>query len=300
MLHALNHLSSAPSYSPLALEGPQAVQKDSTPYTFSRPELVPPDKVQRTSNIEWRLLAASGELNQLSKSILSTYSVRVDGVKERVKAISAEQIQKLKEAAERASSSNFWSTLSKIATSLLSAFSVIFGVSLISSGASVLVGGAMLVSGILSLTSFALSECGAWDYIAKQIAQDNEDYERRLKIFLPAAVGILAGAVGLVGSVHSVASGSVSFAAKAVFLAEAALTIFGAVTGFGKGVADARLLFSKADLAEIEAKLTVNQTFFDNLSKEIEGSLREFGAIKSRIKKSLQNSMRSTTQLIRN
>ncbi len=42
-------------------------------------------------------------------------------------------------------------------------------------------------------------------------------------MILPASIGILAGAIGLTGSVHGIATGALNFAEKAIFVAQAAL-----------------------------------------------------------------------------
>ena len=206
------------------------------PILTSPHELPPPRDLPRS---DYRLLAVTEESRELGDKILNTMTTRLAAIKDHIRAISAENIEKLKEAAERANDSAWWSTLKKIASCLLSALSIVFGVAFAASGGGALIGGAMIASGILSLANFALSEAGTWDWVAKELSNGNEEWRKRLAMILPATVGLLAGGIGLVGSVYSVTTGAVQLAEKAVI--QTAVTLFDGATTLGKGQADARL-----------------------------------------------------------
>ncbi len=264
---------------------------------LTAPESLPPPKLSTLS--DYRLLAAVTESQRLGNGIMETLGVRLSNVKDDIRTISAENIQKLKEAAERANASDFWSILKKIATCLLSAVSIVFGVALLASGGGALIGGAMIASGILSLANFALSEMGTWDWVADQIAHDNEDLKRKIAMILPGAIGIVAGGIGLVGSVYGIASGALQFAEKAMFVAQAALSIFDGVTTLGKGISDARLLWTQADLKMIEAELTVERENFSTLIGEIKGCMYDFKNIKAHARKAVEMITQSNIDLVR-
>ncbi|MGC2596403.1 MAG: hypothetical protein WA347_08995 [Rhabdochlamydiaceae bacterium] len=270
-------------------------------WTPERPTLMTPDSLPifNGTSSEYRLLAATEESRNLGDTIIDTLGVRLQNIKLKIREISADNIQKLKENAKRASESGFWSILRKIATSLLAAMSLVFGIALVASGGGALIGGAMIASGILSLANFAMSETGAWDWVVKQLSGDNEERRKMLAMALPGAVGIIAGGIGLVGSVQGIVSGALQFTEKAIYVAQSALAIFEGITIFGKGQADARLIWSKAELSEIEADLTVERTNFDSVMKEIEGSMGDFRAIKAKTKKMIQTLSQSNVQLVR-
>lgn len=267
-----------------------------------RPNLTPPHELPPPRGLPWsdyRLLTVTDESRELGNQILDTLSTRMSGIKNKIRDISTENIQKLKEAAERANTSAWWSTLKKIASCLLSALSIVFGVAFAASGGGALIGGAMIASGILSLANFALSEAGTWDWVAKELSNDNEEWRKRLAMILPAAVGILAGGIGLVGSVYSFTTGAVQLVEKAVYVAQTAVTLFDGATTLGKGQADAQLLWTQADLAKIQGLLTAQRTHFDSLLKEIESSLNDFKAVKAKTKKTVQIISQSNIQLVR-
>jgi hypothetical protein len=268
-------------------------------WTPERPILTPPNSLPPVSDSVYRLLAATDESRSLGNEILDTLGRRLQNVKLKIREISADNIQKLKEAAQRAADSSFWSILKKIATCLVSAVSIVFGISLVATGGGALIGGTMIASGILSLSNFAMSETGAWNWVSKQLSNDNEERQKMLAWVLPSAVGIIAGGIGLVGSVQGVVSGALHFAEKAVYIAQTALAIFDGVTTIGKGYADARSIWAQSDVSKIQADLTVERTHFDNVMREIEGSMNDFRAVKAKTKKIVQTLSQSNVQLVR-
>jgi hypothetical protein len=293
---ASTYSHSAPSevYSPSAHHSSIARSEasESALSQVERPKLTPPSMI--------RLLGATEETRSLGKTLLGVLTDRLSYIKENIDEISSENIAKLKESAAKANSSVFWSVLKKIATSLLSAFSVIFGISLLASGGAGFIGGAMIASGILSLANFGLAEMGAWDWVAQQLAQDNEERRQKLAMLLPIASGILCAGIGLVGSAWSIGSNAVNFAEKAVSIAQTTLSLFDGVTTLGKGAADANLLWTQADLTLIQGKLTTERSMYDLLIEGIKGSLVDFRSMASKTNRAMQTFTESVTAIIRN
>lgn len=296
-------ISSTPSLEPvqykrnLISDSISSMEGGTSPaWTPERPVLTPPDALPDSV---YRFLATTEESRHLGNNILGILGDRLKNIKLKIQEVCAENIQKLQEAARRAADSSFWSILKKIATCLLSALSMVFGVALVASGGGALIGSLMIASGVLSLSNFALSETGAWDWISKQLANDNEERQKTLAWVLPTAVGILAGGIGLVGSIQSIATGALQFAEKAIYIAQTALAIFDGVTTFGKGYADARVTWAQADLSIIQANLTAERTHFDSAMREIESSMDGFKAVKTKTKKTIQNLSQSNIRLTR-
>jgi arginine/ornithine N-succinyltransferase beta subunit len=149
------------------------------------------------------------------------------------------------------------------------------------------------------LANFALAELGTWDWIADHLAQGNEEQKRKILMYLPGAIGLLAGAMALVGSVHGIATGALNFAEKALFVAQSFLAIFDGVTTFGKGIADARRIWTQADLSEIQARLVVNQEDFNITLEDVKSSMNDFGDVHKKTKKTIEAIIQSNTQLVR-
>ncbi len=106
-----------------------STQKDSigSSIAFEPPVLTPPGSIPKLAKKELRsdlrLLKTTAQSQQLGSEILDSLSLRFADFKEKIREISAEMLQKLKEVAQKAKSSNFWGILKKIATCLLSAAS---------------------------------------------------------------------------------------------------------------------------------------------------------------------------------
>lgn len=265
-------------------------------WTPERPKLTPPDATFRS---EYRLLAATDESRSLGSKVLGILATRLEHIKLTIQEIATQNIQKLKESAARAADSHFWGILKKIATALLSAISIVIGVGLVATGGGAFVGGAMIASGVLSLANFALSETGAWDWVATQLSNGNEERRKMLSIALPAGVGILAGGIGIAGSIHGFLTGALQFAEQAATIAQSLLAIFNSVVTIGKGGADARLIWSQADLSFIQGQLTGLRAQFDSVMREIQGSMNDFRAVKSYTKKIVKTLSQSNIQLVR-
>ncbi len=289
----INSISSSTSSAPVGVssisESIEMAEIPNTSWQPERPILTPP------SSIDYSLLEVTEESRELGNQIVRTFADRLSGVKNKIREISTENIQKLKENAKRASDSSWWGVLKKLAQFLLAAISIVFGLAF----GPTLIGGLMITSGILSLVNFALSETKAWDWIAAQLSGENEEWKRRLITFLPMAVGLAAAGFGMAGSIYGLASGAIQLGEKVLYIAQTAISLFDAGTTFGKGQADARLLWSQAELKGIQANMTIERTHVDTLTKLIEGSLAEFRAAGSKAKKITQAMMQTNTQLAR-
>ncbi len=246
-----------------------------------------------------RLIAEKERSQKLGDDLLNILTDRLSQVKHTLRSISAQQIEKLKESAERAKNSDFWSTLKKLATCLLSAFSSIAGISMLATGGSALIGGAMIASGVLSLANFALSETNTWDWVAKYLAENNEDRQKKLAVFIPAAVGIACGAIGIAGAGWHFATHSGLFMEKILSVAQASLNLFDGATAFGKGQADARLLWAQADLNCIKGNLTIEQAQCDSLLQEVEYSLSTFRNASTSASRALNKIIQTNSSILK-
>ncbi len=261
-----------------------------------RPQLTLPRDLPSS---ELRLLSVTESTRTNGDELLEIFGHRLGTIKQKIAEVSAEMMEKLNNALERAKNSDVWSILKKIATCLISAISLVFGIALVASGGGALIGGAMITSGILSLANFALSENKGWEWVADQICKGNDERKQKLIHALPIAVGLLAGGIGLVGSVASIATGAVQFAAKAMFVAQTALSLFDATTTMGKGIADAQLLWSQGDVAVIKAHLTAAQESFTTVFDEIRSFMSETNGVKTKTKKAISMITESNNQLVR-
>jgi hypothetical protein len=260
-------------------------------------EQKPPQLVRPSS--EYRLISLANELELSIGEILNSVTMRLGDVKEKIRSLSVENIQKLKQAALKAQSGDFWSMLKKIASCLLGTISMVFGASCIASGGGALIGGVMIASGLLSLATITLSECKAWDWIAGQLSHENEERKNQLALLLPLSLGILAAGCGIAGSVHGIASGAILAVQKTALIAQTSLSLFSGVTTMGKGITEAQGVWIQADLQCIQGHLTEEREELNSLTEKIRTFLSELKGALKKAQNALDVINKTKTQLIR-
>lgn len=241
---------------------------------FFPPKLIHPRAIARTENVpcsEFSLIRTLNELHETGQSLIGSFTQSIQEGSARLRQLSMDNIQKLKEAAERTKENGFWSFLQKIGECILAAISTVLGISLVATGAGAVVGGVMIAAGILTITNFAMRETGSWDWVAKQLAKDKETQEK-LAFYLPLGVGLIAAVLGIGGSVASALWTNLNFAQQALSIAQGAMGIYQGVTSIGKGVTQARVLWTQADLTKIESENSLERIAFErdtNLLRQI-------------------------------
>lgn len=289
-----------------AQNSPNVTECSTTPVMIDRPKLIPPQIAQKFSSqvtaeptlSELRFLSAMEAFRSFGDQMLSTLGTRLEVFRLELQEISAENLRNLKEAAEKAKASDFWSLLKKIATALVSALSIIIGVSLVATGVGALVGGAMIASGIFSLANMLMCESGAWDWVAEKLANEDEEKRKMLAIHLPCAVGILAGVIGIFGSAGAFAWSGIDFFDKSVMIAQSTLAIFDGATTVGKGYADANVIWSQADLTKTKSKITIQRQQIENTTKSIEGVLDGLNAANTKASQLIKMAVRSNQAVV--
>ncbi len=295
-------------YVPSVVEGsmPTAALNPSIPIIIDRPTLTPPSFQQQTpspttlpSLSELRFLAAMESFRSFGDEVLSTLGVRLETFRLQLQEISAENLKKLKQAAENAKSADFWSLLTKVANSLLSAFSIVIGISLVSTGAGTLIGGAMIASGIFSIANMLMFESGIWDWVAKKLANEDENRRQMLAMLLPSIVGVLTGSIGVFGSAGAFAWSGIQFIETAGLVLNAVISMMIGVATIGKGHADANLTSSQADLVKVKSQMTVERHLIDNTAKSIEGILDAMNAAHDKTTSFLKMAIRSNETVVK-
>ncbi len=247
----------------------------------------------------YRLLAVIEGISELRDSMVKTASVRLETLKHELEEASLQLMHKLKESAQAAQSHDFWSMLKKIANCLFSSLSALLGFSILGSGGSALAGGALLASGMLSLTHLILTESSGWDWVADQLAHDNEELKAKLLTYLPACVGLVAAGLGLAGSVYAVVSGGADFIQKVGGTAQSAVSLFSGSTQLGKGLSESRLTWASADLTHAEEGIKMQQEEYSRLSDEVNTTLEEFNRTFRSAKGALRTASQTQFQLTR-
>jgi hypothetical protein len=221
----------------------------------SRPTLSP--HLRTIKNVE--------AFTEIGENRLRHFKLEVDDNLAKLKELSQKQLEKLKETANKTKTNLFWSILKQIASCIASAFSALLGLSVAAAGGSVLISGALITSGILSLANIAFSVTGLWEKAANHLyADDRANRERFLKI-VPAAIGITSAALGVAGGAAAWATG-VSFANQVTKVAQSTLNFSEGVTTLGSSAATADLQWTAACSREIGAQMFKNQADLESFN----------------------------------
>jgi hypothetical protein len=227
---------------------------------FAKPKITHPSRVPFH---EMGLIQAFEDLHATGEKLVLAFTKSLHDGKEKLRTLSLENIEKLKEAAQRAQESGFWSMLQKIGESILAAITTVLGISLIASGAGSVIGGVMIASGILTLANFAMRETGSWDFVAKKLSSDQE-MQKKLVVVLPMATSLVSTVLSLGGSVATTLWTSLSVTQKALALAQTAMSFYQGFTTAGKELAEARALWTQADLALLDMHTSIERVVFDS------------------------------------
>jgi|SRR5579862_2324153 len=255
-----------------------STQIPTTQLLSERPRLIPPNDPISRGLSERRFLQEMQKVKDRSNAITETVAKRLDIYKEQMMKLNDENIAKIKESAERAATSNWWSMLKKAATALLAALSLALGLSVIAGGGSLVIGGALVASGILSITNFVCSEAGIWDELAKKLAHNDEERRKKIGLIIPIALGVVSAALGLFGGVQSMA-----FTTNlAVTVLQTALSTFQGVTAIGLGISKGNLIRSQADIVNVRAAMDATRLSTQLVTQWIENFRSEMEYIGKR------------------
>ena len=277
----------ATSTSALTTVKPQTIR---TPL-FSPPKLTHPSHITYS---EYGLIHALDALHTCGESLIKSFTTSLSQGSAKLKTLSLENIEKLKEAAKSAQSSEFWSFLQKIGECILAAITTVLGITLVATGAGAIIGGVMIAAGILTLTNFAMRETGSWDSVAKQLSDDKEN-QKNIAFYLPLGMGLLAAVLGIGGSVATALYTTLNVAGQAVTVLQAAASIYQGITTVGHGVTEGQVLWTQADLTKIGTETTLTRVRFERNSS----TLRQMVKILENTKLSAEQVISLSTEAIK-
>lgn len=172
-----------------------------------------------------------------------------------IEQMDKKETKALTDAMEIAKDISFWGILEDVGNTLIGGISVFFGASALAAG-STAAGGALIVSGVLSVGNLFFKHAHVWDWMAGEIAGSDKVYKEQIKTYVPAAVGITAAAAGLYGGI-SAWNTSVKTGWE---MTQAVITTTLNVT---KGLVDYKKLSSQSD----QSYAMANFRFFNSLGE---------------------------------
>lgn len=273
-------LSSISPISAKDLPAPSSIEKSGKavePLPLSgKPELDPP-----SPNI-WGFVQVTLEAEKIASDFIRLDQINMEKHFGEIREWEKKQLIKINESAEHAQSWNFWNFLRDIASLIVAAFSTIIGFFVVTSVGSALVGGALIASGVLAITNFIFQHTDTWDWIAKQIAEE-EQTQQKLKSIMPLVVSVISTTIGIAGSIGAAFFDSLNLTQKLLSIGQTAANFAQGVTTIAGGISGARMKWTEADLRSIKSEtqflkyqiencLTRMQEFFDSQKQTVENS----------------------------
>jgi hypothetical protein len=210
-----------------------------------------------------------------SNKIIESMSKRLEIFKRHILKLNEENIKKIQENIDKATTNHFWAMLAKAATALMAALSFALGIALLAGGGSALAGGALIISGVLSIANFVCTEANVWNELAKSLAHDDEERRKKIGMALPIAVGIITAGIGLFGGIHSIAETTNFLTRNVMSIIQSALMGFQGVVTVGQAFAQGGLIRSQAELTGIKDGLSQQQVLLQIVTSWIENFMAE-------------------------
>lgn len=238
------------------------------------------------------LLATIDNVERLEKATdlyTAQKQTQIDLSFKRIQAFQLEETKKLEEAYKASENVGFWGILEDIGSTIMSAISFFFGFSALATGGAA-IGGALIISGILSLSSIAFKHAKGWDWIADQIAGENKPLRQAIVTYLPVAVGITAAAMGAYGAWGAWHYAPMEGSKKALAILQTAASIAKGISAFGSGKAASHYKTANAEFSALQTKTELTTLGIEEIIVEIKDMHKKMSAEYELVAKIIQDS----------
>ena len=275
-----------------------STQISASPLSSDRPKLIPPDAAIYRYLSEYRYLKEMDLMKNRSNKITESMAKRLEIFKRHIVKLNEENIKKIQENIDKASTNHFWAMLTKAATALMAALSFALGIALIAGGGSALAGGALIISGVLSIANFVCTEANVWNELAKSLARDDEERRKKIGMALPIALGIISTGIGLFGGIHNIAQTTNFLTRNVMSIVQSAITGFQGVVTVGQAFSQGSLIRSQGELTGIKDGLSQQQVYLQIVSTWIENFMAELKGINQKASQVASMIIQSNQKLV--
>lgn len=215
------------------------------------------------------IISSLEDIHKVGGSIQLTQNKEFTTTQQKISELQEKELVELKEKAERAAQSGFWSFLQTIGSYILSAINVVLGLFLASQG-SAIIGGVMIAAGLIEVANLAFSTCGIWSWLADYLAGENEELAQQLATILPGAVGLTAAALGVIGGIELFSMyHELDLAEQILVISKTAVTFGEGVATIGKGVANYKITQSESRKLLLEGQLEESGHLSEKLTESM-------------------------------
>lgn len=267
---------------PVVLYAEPEVNPKRKTFTPSKPTLDMPKVHYMKAHIDTILT-----IEKTSAKMIRSEETCIDWITGWISTLSNKLIEHIRDASEIFKQRETWSILAKVASGILAAISIVFGISLVATPAGgILVGGLLIASGFLSIVNLILEETKVWDWVATQIAGGDRNLRNQLRVWIPAGVGMLSMLVGGIGSVGALFMGAFDLVHKMLLMGKTATDIAKNIAQMAEGVASSESLKAQAETEYVQTQIDLTDT-------NLKGAIDTLKQISGSVKRSFSSAHRS-------
>ncbi len=234
-----------------------------------------PSKPHLPSLPEMRAIRAMERLHEAGERKFHVHIGEFDAKLDELDAWQAQSLETLKEKCQRTQETTMWETARKIGAGILGVVSTFLGLSIVTTGGSALIGGALIASGIISIANLAFTDAGLWDWLAEKLAGDNEEMQKKIATLIPCVLGLIAAGLGMAGFGALARWGALPVAPQALAIVQMIVNLTTIVTTIGGELSQARVSLSQSSLIDLQGKIALHSHEVDLLNEQLEEVLEQ-------------------------
>lgn len=264
---------------PLPHNTPFALPAQQEPFVPSTPVLPPPEAPLCCAPTTYNgaimsIIGTLEEIHTTGTNIHKTRSKEISRITTHLEEAQKQNLEKMKEIAEKTQQSGVWHVLQTIGSYILAGLHIVFGSLLVAQNAP-LIGGIMIAAGLVSVANLAFSQSGFWSWVAKQIAKEDKELAKKLETIIPAVVGLIAAAAGFIGTyqVWEMAN-QLDLLQQALLVMQTTLGLMEGVSAIGQGFSDYSLKQSQAEQTTFQAAMAKDERALERVTHGMEKTVK--------------------------
>jgi len=208
-------------------------------------------------------------LEKLGKEVSQMQKKRVEALAAKMREFTLEEAKVQEEALALSKQVGLWSFLEDLGNMILGGISSVFGYT-IATTSSPLVGGMLITAGVMSVTNIVFKHADVWSYLAHEVAGEDQELEKKLLTYLPAAFGITSTALGIAGTCGAWYIGGLTPMGEFISVLNTAASLAQAGTALTNSHFRSKQSWTQADLSLLQNKGQWAKMHIQNAMEEMQ------------------------------
>jgi len=236
----------------------------------------------------WKALETVVNFEKIGNRISGLKEMQTEKLLEEIQNFHKEEALKMQEALEEAKEITFWSILEDMGSIFMGGISTIFGFSALSSGNAV-VGGLLISSGIVSISNIAFKHARAWDWLADQVAGKDETLHHAITTYIPSAIGIVAAALGLIGTYGAWQYSTLNSTQQTLAILETVTNLATGMAALANGRASSHYHWARAEVSALQSMAEFSNLDLEDCIEQIKDFNKKLLELEETIGKLVQD-----------